>query len=237
LGISERLKNKLQENSIKQHPKAASRAQSMKKYAQWVKTYSSLNPKNIFEIGANYAQDAEGLRYYLNLEPEDVWVFEAHPDICKEIEKLYHFHIYNVAVFNQEKEIPFNTIDINATTNSGISSLYQNDHLKEKTKAIKVKAIRMENFMKEHKISKIDFLKLDVEGSNYEVLEGFGDRLVDVNVIHIESEHQEVWTDQKLYSDIEIILKKNGFEMVIFERYLSQSDSLWVQEKYIKKEF
>lgn len=220
-------------SKIKQHPKRASNAESMKPFAEWVLNYTDLKPQIIFEIGANYGQDAEGLRYYFDLPESNVYCFEAHPDICKEIKKLYNFNVYNSAVYNQEKEMEFNVVDINSS-NTGVSSLLSAEYNKD-FKKIKLKSIRMDNFMKEHKIDKIDFLKLDVEGCNYEVLEGFGDRLKDVNVIHIEAEHIEIWKDQKLFDDIKNILSQNGFVMVYFQRYLSQSDSLWIQKKYIKK--
>lgn len=231
-------KPKKAESEIKQHPKRASNAQSMKQFTDWIKNYTDFKPQIIFEIGANYAQDAEGLRYYFNLPEENVWVFEAHPDICKEISKLYNFHIFNNAVYNEEKIMEFNAVDINVENNSGVSSLLgrvQTD-CEYKMKNVQVKSIRMDNFMNENKIEKIDFLKLDVEGCNWEVLDGFGDRLKDVEAIHIESEHVSIWEGQKLYNDIRKKLEENDFVLVFFQRYYSQSDSFWIKNKYLKTE-
>jgi hypothetical protein len=32
-------------------------------------------------------------------------------------------------------------------------------------------------------------LKIDVEGATYAVLEGFGERIKDINAVHLEAEH------------------------------------------------
>jgi len=76
-----------------------------------------------------------------------------------------------------------------------------------------------------------------VEGANYEVLEGFGDELSRVKAIQVEGEYRQYWEGQKLYWDIEQLLKQNNFELVHFS--LSddgvQSDSFWVQKRYIAR--
>lgn len=210
----------------------ASNGKSMFEFADWVKNWSDLKVENIFEIGANYAQDAEALMVRFKLTPKDVWVFEAHPDLYKKIKELHSFNAFPYAVYNQNTQLKFN-ICSSSSENTGVSSL-----LKHKSSPLEseilVEAIRMDDFMIQHDVKKIDFLKLDVEGSNYEVLEGFGERLKDVNSIHIEAEHEPLWQGQKLYSDIAKILSDNDFELVKFQRYKSQSDSFWIQKKFLR---
>ncbi|MDR2338178.1 MAG: FkbM family methyltransferase [Deltaproteobacteria bacterium] len=207
----------------------------MRQFADWVKCWTDIKVKIIFEIGANYAQDAAGLAYFFKAKPEDVYAFEAHPQIAAAAEKLYNFRIYNLAVFNEEKELTFNSVQPDKTNNSGNSSL-RYGLVSEGFVPIKVQAIRMDNFMRKNNIAEIDFLKLDIEGCNWEALSSFGNRLRDVKIIHVESEHEELWQGQKLWSDIKSILQKNGFELVFFQRYFAQSDSMWIQKKFLKSE-
>ncbi len=86
-------------------------------------------------------------------------------------------------------------------------------------------------------IESIDFLKIDVEGANCEVLVGFGNELSRVKSIQIEGECLPYWEGQKPYKDIEVLLKQNDFELVYF--LLSpggvQSDSFWIQRRYIAR--
>lgn len=215
---------------IPQHPMAASDAESMYPVVQTIKNQTNLKVKNIFEIGANYGQDAAGLAKYFDISPKNVYTFEAHPDYCPYIKDTYGFNVFNYAVCNKDGKINFNIVKM--PHNSGVSSIYSKSWHGEQ-KQITISAIRMDTFMNKHNIKNIDFLKLDVEGANWDVLDGFGKRLSDVNAIHIEAEHVPVWQGQKLWNDIVEKLKQAGFEMLTFERKFVQSDSLWVQKRFL----
>lgn len=208
--------------------------ESLQPFVDWIKHNTTLEVRNIFEIGANFGQDADFLMHSFKISPKQVYVFEAHPEIYKAITKLHKFNAYNYAVFNEEKNMAFNIVPLNSS-NTGISSIFG---LKDnETKEVLIQSIRMDHFMDNNKIDRIDFLKLDVEGASYEVLEGFGDRLKDVQSMHIEAEHEEsVFQGAvKLFDDISKLLKRNGFEMIYFQRILSvQSDSFWVKRDILK---
>ncbi len=211
----------------------ASNGASMKPFADWIKERSTLEIHNIFEIGANFAQDADYLADAFKVKPENVYVFEAHPDLYKAITKIHKFKAYNNAVFNENKIMNFNIVPA-SSANTGLSSLLP---IPYDTNAVQIQAIRMDDFMNKNQISKIDFLKLDVEGCNWEALDGFGDRLKDVNAVHVEAEHVQKclnMVDTKLYTDIKEILEKNNFELIYFQRLGRQSDSFWIQKKFLK---
>jgi len=234
------IKNLMQHISdrlIKKHPKAASDPRSMKLFANWLLTYSSIRPKIVVEIGANYGQDAEGLRHYFKLKPQSIYVLEAHPGIYKELVKTYPgFNSFNIAAYNQTTKIRFNAIDVWGYKNSGVSSLLPNPSHAGNTASIEVDAIRMDEFLKKNSLEVIDVLKLDVEGASYEVLEGFGDELNRVKSIHIESEHIELGEGQRLFKDIERLLVDHNFELAFFERHKDQSDSVWIGRQYLLHE-
>ena len=229
----------------------AGNPQELIQFVDWIKTYSNLNVKTIMEIGANFGQDSDFLSEKFDTDPKNVWVFEAHPEIYNAIKKIHpNFNSFNNAVFNKEETMTFNMYPLDACkSNSGCSSLLKqkkeslpaNFGGKEnvsKTKEYKVKSIRMDNFMKEHNIKSIDFLKLDAEGVNYEVLESFGKRIKDVKAIHTESEQYSnlAYDKQKeSWTPIKKLLEKNGFELIYFQKYYSQADSFWIRKDLIKK--
>ncbi len=223
---------------IKVHPSAVSNGTKMAIYADMVEQFCSFKPSNIFEIGANYAQDAEYLRKRFNLKESDVYIFEPHMEIINAVRDLYNFNSYDLAVSNYNGKAVFHAIDIenNEYNNSGISSLKKGlSSDASNFNDINVEVVRMDEFMCQYNIESIDFLKVDVEGANYEVLEGFGDELSKVKSIQIEGEYRSCWEGQKLYWDIEALLRKNDFYLVHF--FLSpdgvQSDSFWVQQQYM----
>ena len=180
----------------------------MNPFIEWVKTYSTLEPKNVFEIGANMGQDAEALKDGFGLRAKDVWTFEPHPLLDDYIKKTYNFHQFAYAVSNTSGKVEINVIDPRKNANSGISSVRRHlDVPEDNFIKVEVPSIRMDDFMASHYIDTIDFLKLDVEGLNYEVLQGFGSRIVDVQAIHVESEHEESWEGEALWGDIRKILE------------------------------
>jgi FkbM family methyltransferase len=197
-------------------------------YIDCVKKETNIAVKNIFEIGANFAQDADYLMEQFGLKPNDVYVFEAHPEIYEAIKKIHKFNAYNNAVYNEEKEIEFNIHPLDHK-DTGWSSIFGNDG-----KKIKIGAIRMDNFMIKNNIESIDFLKIDVERATFHVLEGFGQKLADVKCIQLEAEHNK-WAVIP-YEKIEEILLKQGFELIYFTRnnLMRQSDSFWVKKEYVK---
>jgi FkbM family methyltransferase len=200
----------------------------MQPYIDYVKNDTNIKVKNIFEIGANFAQDADYLMEQFDLAPNDIYVFEAHPEIYEAIKKIHNFNAFNKAVYNEEGEIEFTIFPLNHI-NTGWSSIFHGDGVGEK---IKIGAIRMDAFMKEHNIEKIYFLKIDVEGGTYHVLDGFGERIKDINCVQLEAEHTGSGI---LYEKISKLLLKNDFELIHFYRnnHMVQSDSFWIKKEYI----
>ena len=207
----------------------------MQRYVELTKKFCRFSPENVYEIGANYAQDAEYLRKAFDLLPEHVYVFEPHPTIFEAVKNFYGFNCFDLAISNANGKMIFNAINVddNQYNNSGISSLKNGLTTNaDNFSPVKVNVVRMDGFIEKNQIEAIDFLKIDVEGVNYEVLEGFGDELRKVKIIQIEGENIPYWEDQKLFSDMFVLLSANGFELVDFVLTWDgvQSDSFWVRK-------
>lgn len=214
----------------------ASTGESMRQFCDWLRTYSKLTPKNVYEIGANLAQDAAFIKDYFSIDDQNVWVFEPHPELISIIREDYNFQAYDYAIGEEDGRIILNAIRLDKNSNSGISSVRESRYFQqEEFIQVDVKACRMDTFLEQHGNPMVDFLKLDVEGNNYEVLRGFGEKIVNIECMHIEAEHVEGWRGQKLWDDIRRILEPH-FSLVYFQRHFTQSDSFWIKEKYIQDE-
>jgi FkbM family methyltransferase len=66
----------------------------------------------------------------------------------------------------------------------------------------RVRCRTLAGFMAEHAIEKIDFLKLDVEGAELEVVEGLGDRIADVRAI-VGEVHERMVDPDAFYARLE----------------------------------
>jgi FkbM family methyltransferase len=202
----------------------------MQIYVDYVKEGTNIKVENVFEIGANFAQDADYLMEQFDLSPDKIFVFEAHPEIFNAIKKIHNFNAFNVAVFNSNQEIEFNIYPLDYE-NTGWSSIFWNTGEK-----IKVDAIRMDTFMEKNNIKTIDFLKIDVEGATYHVLDGFGERIKDIKCIQLEAEHYNNEGVIVMYEKISNLLTENNFDLIHFFRNsnMKQSDSFWIKKEYIK---
>lgn len=196
------------------------------------KMWTGTSAKIIFEIGANYAQDANMMRLMFGAKDEDIYVFEPHPELFKYIEDRFDFNAYNVAVGDKNSEIDFFLSDFKSV-NSGSSTCmpYQ---FTDKLKKIKVPMIRMDTFLEENQIEEIDFVKVDVEGVDYEVLSGFGKYINRIKCIQTEAEQFVRTEGQHTFEDICKLLIDSGFELVkYYNRNGVQSDSLWIRKDII----
>lgn len=77
-------------------------------------------------------------------------------------------------------------------------------------------------FARENAVQHIDYLKIDVEGSEYEVLAGAGDLLNNVSLLKVEVCFIPFRKDQKLFSHIDLLLREYGFDLIRYEIVPSQ---------------
>jgi FkbM family methyltransferase len=225
-------------NPVRTHPKAAKYSEAcLNSCAEYLERLTSIKPKNVFEIGANYFQDAQYLKHRFKLKDSDIYVFEPHPQIFQDAKQFHPaFNAYPFAVSNKNEDMMLEAVDINNYKNNGISSL-----LKHKANSgvmyvsTKVQCIRMDDFLTQNAIDAVDFLKLDVEGLAYEVLEGFGSRLKNIKAIQVETESAAVWEGQKTFDDIYNLLTGAGFQLIDYELLEdgNQADSFWVAKSHV----
>jgi len=127
----------------------------------------------------------------------------------KENFKLLNFHkdLNNLNIttsnFGIDGEVGKKIFYVN-NKNSGGNSLIEG---KYKTKKIEIETIKLSDFCKKEKITKIDFLKIDCEGSEYSILENDEKFLSFTNKIIMETHPFEGKSVFKLIK----ILKDNGF--------------------------
>ena len=107
----------------------------------------------------------------------------------------------------------------NTLSKSHVSWMRGNFGIKELKKKI-VKTTTLKNVLKNQKLKKIDFLNIDIEGSEYEVISSINLKQLQIKVICIELEYNR---DQKFkQKKILSYLMKNGYEIIetIRENYI-----------------
>lgn len=76
-----------------------------------------------------------------------------------------------------------------------------------------VKVVRLDDYLATSKIGHVDLLKIDTQGHEPEVLDGFGERLVDVDVVITELMFYDYYERSLSFSDIERFLLPAGLRL------------------------
>lgn len=178
-----------------------------------IETVSRLchNARVIFDVGAKHGDYA---RVFAELAPRaSVYAFEPEP---------YNFELLNNMAY--PGVIPINLAvykdcrlcKLNRYLHQGSHSLYHPDKwdLGTPLGPVCVKAVSLDAFCEERKITRIDLLKIDVEGAEYQVLEGateLFDRGV-IEVVVIELMYYPYFKGQSSPEDIEEFLRDHGMK-------------------------
>ncbi len=79
--------------------------------------------------------------------------------------KRFDWNIYHLAVSNKNEDILLNTSNLEGFTT--VTSVFKKS---QDVKSFPVKAVKFDTFLEENEINHIDFIKLDCEGAEYEIL-------------------------------------------------------------------
>lgn len=197
--------------------------------------------KIIFDVGAN-----NGHTFFQNaIDGDIVYAFEPTPELINYIKKVIseknikNYNLIEAAVSDFEGTSKFN---IAGQGDWGCSSLHEFSENLDKTwpgrsdfkvtHVVEVKVIRMDNFIKKNNIESIDYLHIDTQGNDLNVLKSFGNELHRVKEGVMEVPYS-VFLYKNIPSKKECIdfLESNGFEITSVEN----NGGLQEQNVYFKK--
>lgn len=165
----------------------------------------------VFDVGANVGWYTLNIRKkYPNMK---VYSFEPCPLTYQRLKKNLELNkestdrVYNIGLYKEDGEMDF-YYDSEA---SGASSLL-NIREKDTINKIKVKMVKMDYWAEDAGVDKVDFIKCDVEGSEFFVYQG-GKELIKKNKPIIFSEMLRKWSAKFNYTPNDIIsfMKELGY--------------------------
>jgi len=98
-----------------------------------------------------------------------------------------------------------------------------------KIKSIEVPLRKLDDVFEECSLDYLDFLKINTEGSELEILQGAKKRLNKISFIVTETMFFERYKGQPLFKDIENLLQKAGFMLIGTFRYIYNPAGLPLQ--------
>ncbi len=204
-----------------------------KKIFKFLKKKGFDNIEILIDVGAH---KGESIQLFLdNMNVAKIISFEASPVNFKFLREKESFFlnkykdtkiiIENIALGRENKKESFKQFkeSSSSTINSiNLKSPYYKKKLKylnflknEKLFEIfEIQITRLSDYLGDNAIKNIDFLKIDTEGYEYEVLLGLNKKILDTKIIMFEHHYDNMINKNYSFSDINKLLVKNKFKMI-----------------------
>jgi len=174
--------------------------------------------KVIFDIGANEGNYSKKI---MELNPNvELFAFEPHPKTFKKLQKVageFSFNAFNVGVGDKNETLKiYDYKDKDGSTHASIyKGVIEKIHKKESI-AHKVTIIKLDDFTKEHKVNKIDLLKIDTEGNELNILMGATELIKNnkIDIIHFEFNEMNVFSRVFFKDFYELLTNYDFFRML-----------------------
>lgn len=113
--------------------------------------------------------------------------------------------------FNKINNKSVDSIDLQKRQSLGEGKVSEYEEIINHERSVKI--IRLDDYMNDKKINHIDLLKIDTQGHEPEVLEGFGKKLADVDIVITELMFYDYYERSLSFSDIEKFLHPAGLHL------------------------
>jgi FkbM family methyltransferase len=154
-------------------------------------------------------------------------VVEAMPELYTSIKQTRNIRTYNYAASDSDGVMSFHLSE-NPESNSLIRKT------EEHAQTIEVPTISMSSLLKKHDISRIDALKMDIEGAEIAVFRGMSDELLR-SIKQITVEFHDFIPEMHMEQDVlDVIsrLESLGFACIVFSRH-THFDVLFLNTAFV----
>lgn len=205
----------------------------MNRFVDLVNKYFNKNDINvIMDIGSMDGGDAVFFKKYF--DHALVYSIEGLPEnYDKFIKNLDDVIGIKSVMANYDGTCKYHQKNIN-----GIHGIYDRGQ-SYGNKIIDLECVRLDTLCKIYNIKQPDMIKIDVEGATFDVLEGCGDLINNIKIMHIETETYPFFRNQRLHDEVCEWLSNKNFRCidVTFAEITPkcfQSDSVWINKKFMK---
>ena len=208
-----------------------------KKWIKFLKKNKYDKFKLLIDIGAHKGESIE--LFSKNFIIKKIISFEASPInfkyLKKKIEKNKQGYnnteivLENIALGAEDKIIEFNQFDESSSSTikevDEESKYYKRKfrlinflNNKETYQKLKIKISKLKDYIEKCSIKKIDFMKIDTEGYEFEILLGLENKIRLVDIIMFEHHYDNMIRKDYTFEDINKLLIKNNFNKIYKSR-------------------
>jgi FkbM family methyltransferase len=183
----------------------------------------------VFDVGSYLGNFSRNIKN--KIKESTFYLFDPNPNLI-----IKDFQYNCIGISNKEGLKNYYYNDFIPSSGSGFHKIIMNDffwnlsrklftfNLFKKFTQFKVDTETIDNFCKKKKINRIDLLKVDTEGHEYEVLDGARNMLKNIKIIYLEIMSTKPSFDNK-FIKIFKLLKKNNFNL-IKKKYIKSTSLL-----------
>lgn len=196
------------------------------------------SPRTILDIGAYNGDWTKMVSQIFPLAK--TFMIEATPeneDILKEVSEAFG---YEIALLGEKtkKSVNFYTANPDETSNTTGNSVYMEEtrYFNSNTH-LKLPMTTLDEVVKKRKLKNIDFIKIDTQGSELNILKGGVDTLLKSEFVLLETQNLEYNSGAPFTEDIIIAMKNYGFRLfdVLEIHYLATGQLFQIDLLFAKK--
>ena len=211
----------------------------------------------IFDVGCYRGIFTKSMLDLIGNKKYKIYLFDINKKVKKYISyllRLKNIYYNEVALSNKNGKANYNYNKFFEAAGSSLSSLVKNDATWNFTRKLvllsrkefvtyKVHTITLDSFVKKNKIKSIDILKIDIEGSEYELLKGAKNTLNKnkIKIILVEilaKKNFYIKKEKKVLNLLKkrnfTLLKKVNIASIALFSNIRGGDYLLINKKYIK---
>jgi len=208
-----------------------------KKWIKFLKKNKYNNFKLLIDVGAHKGESIK--LFSKNFVIKKIISFEASPINFQYLKKKIKNNklgynnteivLENTALGAEDKIIEFN--QFNESSSSTIKEIDKESKYykrkfrlinflnnKETYQKIKIKISKLKDYIEKNNIKKIDFMKIDTEGYEFEILLGLENKIKIVDIIMFEHHYDNMIKKGYTFEDINKLLIKNNFNKIYKSR-------------------
>ena len=208
-----------------------------KKWIKFLKKNKYNDFKILIDIGAHKGESIK--LFSKNFIIKKIISFEASPinfeflkkkiDENKQEYNNTEIVLENIALGAEDKIIEFN--QFNESSSSTIKDINKESKYykrkfrlinflnnKKTFQKIKIKVLKLKDYIEKNNIKKIDFMKIDTEGYEFEILLGLENKIKIVDIIMFEHHYDNMIKKGYTFEDINKLLIKNNFNKIYKSR-------------------
>ena len=161
------------------------------------------------------------------------------------VERLSNVKVYNVALSNYIGAVDFH-VNKSSATNSMLATSKDSvknwgENLLDTVETVKINAITIDEFVEKNNIEIIDILKIDTQGTEYEVIQGASKTIEHnkIKLVYLEIIVISTYKKQRYPDEILFLLRSKGFHL--FNQYnytysdegeLQQFDAIFTHKSF-----